>query len=135
MGWLRCQSELEAITIRNALADRLRVCGLEMHPEKTKIVYCKDANRKENHPVTSFDFLGYTFRPRFSKNRRGQHFTDFSPGMSARAGKAIRQTVRSWNLQLCDGMSPAKTARLVGVKIQGWINYYGRFYILSLIHI
>ena len=131
-GLVHCQSEWEAITIRNALADRLQECGLEMHPEKTKIVYCKDGNRKENHPVTSFDFLGYTFRPRFSKNRWGQHFTNFSPGMSAGAGKAIRQTVRSWNLQLCDGMSLAEIARRVGVKIQGWINYYGRFYISAM---
>ena len=131
-GLVHCQSEWEAITIQNALADRFQECGLEMHPEKTKIVYCKDANRKENHPITSFDFLGYTFRPRFSKNRWGQHFTNFSPGMSAGAGKAIRQTVRRWNLQLCDGMSLAKIARRVGVNIQGWINYCGRFYISAM---
>ena len=68
-GLAHCRHETEAKALKDVLEMRLRECGLEMHPDKTKIVYCKDDDRREEHPVTSFDFLGYTFRPRRSKNR------------------------------------------------------------------
>ena len=99
-----------------------------MHPDKTKIVYCKDEDRTEEHPVTSFDFLGYTFRPRRSKNRYGKFFINFSPAMSAQAGKAIREEVRRWKLHLRSDKSLLDLALMFRAKIQGWINYYGRFY-------
>jgi len=114
--------------VKTALSERLRNCGLEMHPDKTKIVYCKDDDRTEKHPVTSFDFLGFTFRPRRSKNRWGKHFINFSPAMSAQAGKAIRQEVRSWKLHLRSDKSLLDLALMFRARIQGWINYYGRFY-------
>ena len=127
-GLVHCHSEAQAKTIKAALAIRLQECGLEMHPDKTKIVYCKDSDRQEEHPVTSFDFLGYTFRPRRSKNRWGKYFVNFSPAMSATAGKAIRQAVRRWKLHLRSDKSLLDLARMFKVTIQGWINYYGRFY-------
>ena len=127
-GLVHCNSEAEAMAIQKALAERLQECGLEMHPEKTKIVYCKDDNRKAEFSVTSFDFLGYTFRPRCSQSRSGKRFINFSPAMGALAGMAIRQTVRGWKLQLCTSMSLFEIARMVRAKIQGWMNYYGRFY-------
>jgi len=99
-GLVHCHNEADAKMVKDALANRLQECGLEMHPEKTKIVYCKDDDRREVHAVTSFDFLGYTFRPRRSKNRWGKYFINFSPAMSATAGKAIRQEVRRWKLHL-----------------------------------
>ena len=71
-GLAHSTSEAEAEHVRAELAARLQSCGLEMHPKKTKIVYCKDDDRRGNFPVTSFDFLGYTFRPRRSKNRHGK---------------------------------------------------------------
>jgi RNA-directed DNA polymerase len=111
-----------------ALADRLQKCGLEMHPDKTKIVYCKDDERTKEHSVTSFDFLGYTFRPRRSKNRWGKYFINFSPAMSAKAGKAMRQEVRVWKLHLRSDKSLIDLSRMFRANIQGWINYYGRFY-------
>jgi len=99
-----------------------------MHPVKTKIVYCKDDDRQETHAVTSFDFLGYPFRPRRSKNRYGKFFINFSPAMSVTAGRAIRQEVRRWKLHLRSDKSLLDLARMFRAKIQGWINYYGRFY-------
>jgi hypothetical protein len=75
-------------------------CGLELHPEKTKIVYCKDEDRRRTYPNEKFDFLGYTFRPRRSKNRKGKFFINFSPAVSDKAVKAIRAEIRSWNLHL-----------------------------------
>ena len=127
-GLVHCHSEADAKMVKDALANRLQECGLEMHPEKTKIVYCKDDDRREEHAVTSFDFLGYTFRPRRSKNKWGKYFINFSPAMSATAGKAIRQEVRRWKLHLRSDKSLLDLAHMFRAKIQGWINYYGRFY-------
>jgi len=127
-GLVHCHSEADARMVKDALANRLQECGLEMHPEKTKIVYCKDDDRREEHAVTSFDFLGYTFRPRRSKNKWGKFFINFSPAMSATAGKAIRQEVRRWKLHLRSDKSLLDLAQMFRAKIQGWINYYGRFY-------
>ena len=91
-------TETQAQEIRGAIAARLKECGLELHPEKTKVVYCKDDHRRRTYPNEKFDFLGYTFRPRRSKNREGKHFINFSPAVSDKAVKAIRAEIRSWNL-------------------------------------
>jgi len=127
-GLAHCRSLAEAEQLRATLEERLHECGLEMHPVKTKIVYCKDDDRRGSYPVRSFDFLGYTFRARRSKNKRGKHFINFSPAMSNSAGKAIRQEVRSWNIPKRSDKSIEELSRMFGAKIQGWINYYGRFY-------
>ncbi len=89
---------------------------------------CKDDDRNGDYPDTSFDFLGYTFRPRRSKNRYGKYFVNFTPAMSANAGKAIRQEVRRWRLHLRSDKSLTDLSHLFSAVIQGWINYYGRFY-------
>lgn len=127
-GLAHCCSEEEAVSLKTALGQRLKKCGLEMHPTKTKIVYCQDDLRKGNHSTTSFDFLGYTFRPRRSKNRYGKHFINFSPAMSRQAGKAIRQEVRRWNIPLRSDKSIFDLANMFRATIQGWMNYYSRFY-------
>jgi len=127
-GLVHCKSEKEAELIKAALAARLKECGLEMHPVKTKIVYCQDDDRKGKYPITSYDFLGYTFRPIRSKNRYGKYFINFSPAMSRQAGKAIRQEVRSWHIPVRSDKSIFDLANMFRAKIQGWINYYGKFY-------
>src|SRR4051794_32422307 len=91
-----CRSEEEARTLWNALEVRFRTCGLVLHPTKTKLVYCKDTNRRGDYPVQSFDFLGYTFRPRKAAWRGGRYSTSFLPAASPDALKAIRQTIRRW---------------------------------------
>jgi len=92
-GLIHCETETQAHAILAALADRLAACGLAIHPDKTHIVYCKDGSRKERHPNTKFDFLGYTFRPRVVKNRkRNSLFVSFTPAVSAKALKAMRAT-------------------------------------------
>src|ERR1700731_1007150 len=97
---VHCRTEVEAQEIRAAIALRLQECGLELHPEKTKVVYCKDDDRRRTYPHEKFDFLGYTFRPRRSKNRTGKFFVNFSPAVSDKAVKAIRVEIRSWDLHL-----------------------------------
>jgi RNA-directed DNA polymerase len=127
-GLAHCRTLAEAEQLRSALERRLQECGLEMHPVKTKIVYCKDDDRRGTFPVRKFDFLGFEFRARRSKNKHGKHFINFSPAMSSRAGKAIRQEVRSWSMPKRSDKSIEDLSAMFGAKIQGWINYYGRFY-------
>ena len=95
-----CRTETEAQEVRAAIAARMEECRLELHPEKTKVVYCKDDDRRRRYPNEKFDFLGYGFQPRRSKNRFGKYFINFSPAISDKAGKSIREEIRSWNLHL-----------------------------------
>src|SRR5438876_10170689 len=88
---IHCSSQEQAVMVRDALAARLAEVGLELHPDKTRVVYCKDADRRGDHEVTSFTFLGYTFRPRLAKNRHGKHFVSFLPAVSRDAMKAMCQ--------------------------------------------
>ena len=91
-GLVHCHTREEAEECAVCSKERFEACKLELHPEKTRIVYCKDDDRREEHPETSFDFLGYAFQPRRAKNRRGKYFVSFLPAVSPRAEKAIRQT-------------------------------------------
>jgi len=123
-----CRSREEAEDLKAALERRFAECRLELHPEKTKIVYCKEDDRRQEYPCTSFDFLGFTFRPRRSKNRWGKYFINFSPAISNKAAKAIRQEVRGWRLQLRSEKDLDDLARMFNAVIRGWVNYYGAFY-------
>ncbi|MBI3236780.1 MAG: group II intron reverse transcriptase/maturase, partial [Chlamydiales bacterium] len=97
---VHCRTEAEAHEVRAAIATRMKECGLELHPEKTKVVYCKDDDRGRRYPNETFDFLSYGFRPRRSRNRFGKYFINFSPAISDKAGKAIREEIRSFKLHL-----------------------------------
>ena len=123
-----CRTEKEAQEMWKAIAARLQSCGLELHPEKTKIVYCKDDSRKKTYPNEKFDFLGYTFRPRSSMNRKGKFFINFSPAVSNQAAKAIRDKVRSWKLPQRSDKAIEDLSRMFNPIIRGWIQYYGRYY-------
>ncbi len=123
-----CRSEHEAAKLRKVLERRFLQCGLELHAEKTKVVYCKDTNRKRNHAIQQFDFLGYCFRPRKAKWPNGSYGTSFLPAASPKALKAIRKTVRGWGLQRRSDKALDDLARMFNPYIRGWINYYGHFY-------
>jgi RNA-directed DNA polymerase len=125
---IHCASQEQARTVRDALAVRLAAVGLALHPDKTRIVYCKDADRRGDHEVTSFTFLGYTFRPRLAKNRWGKHFVNFLPAVSKDAIKAMGTEIRSWHIAKRSDKSLGDLARMYNSIVQGWINYYGRFY-------
>ncbi len=122
-----CDSEEQARSLLAAIADRLGAVGLELHPDKTKIVFCKDANRRGMAEHTSFDFLGYTFRGRLARGPRG-YFVSFSPAMSAKAKKAVGQKVRAWHLNRRTGTDLSGLAEDINPHVRGWINYYGAFY-------
>jgi len=127
-GVAHCRTRGEAEDLLEQLHRRFRECGLELHPDKTRIVYCKDDDRRGDFPETRFDFLGYTFRPRRSKSRYGKFFINFTPGVSNKACKAMRQTIRKWRLQLKPDKTLEDFSRMFNPVIRGWINYYGRFY-------
>ncbi|MBS2964561.1 hypothetical protein KGA66_16010 [Actinocrinis puniceicyclus] len=102
--------------------------GLELHPDKTRIVYCKDSNRRGGFPHIEFTFLGFTFRPRSAKNKYGVVFTAFLPAVSKAALKRMSATVRAWNLQRRSGSETADLARMINPVVRGWLAHYGRFY-------
>ena len=127
-GVIHCRTEKEAKEVLAALGKRLAELGLELHPDKTAIVYCKDANRKGSYEHEQFDFLGYRFRPRLAKNRRGQFFVGFLPAISDTAAKEIRRQIKRWRLNLHSDTDLEGLATFVNPIVRGWINYYGRFY-------
>ena len=131
---VHCGSERQARFVRDAIADRLARVGLELHPDKTRIVYCKDEDRKGSAEHTRFTFLGYEFRPRLAKNRHGKHFVSFLPAVSTDAMKAMGQQIRSWRLSRRSDKSLGDLARMFNSIVQGWINYYGRFYKSRLLY-
>jgi RNA-directed DNA polymerase len=126
---VHANSKAQAEQLPEAIRGRLAECGLELHPEKTKIVYCQDSDRKGQHEHIRFDFLGYTFRPRRAKNYRGKPFASFLPGGSNKAGQAIRATIRDGRLAATrNNQSLEDLARLVNPSVGGWVNDCGRFY-------
>lgn len=131
-GILHCTSQREAERMREHLAQRLKDCGLELHPDKTRIVYCKDSNRPGSHEYIQFEFLGYMFRPRVAWNRSGKVFTSFLPAISRAALVAIRQRIRSWRLGLKSDRTIEYLAHWINRIARGWFGYYGRFYRSSL---
>jgi RNA-directed DNA polymerase len=125
---VHCRSEKQARWIKMVIERRLNHCGLELNAEKTKIVYCKDSSRKGKYPNEKFDFLGYTFRPRLSKNRYGKFFVSFLPAVSDEAAKSMRRTIRGWRIHRMTEKSIKDLACMFNPIIRGWTNYYGQFY-------
>ncbi len=122
-----CKTEAQARRLLAAVTERFAAVGLELHPEKTKIVYCKDAIRRRNFEHTSFDFLGYTFRARVVRGPRG-YFVSFNPAISNAAMKAKNKQIRAWHLRRRSRTDLSGLAEDINPQVRGWINYYGRFY-------
>jgi group II intron reverse transcriptase/maturase len=127
-GICHCRSRAEAEGLRVAMERRFAECGLELNLQKTRVVYCKDDNRRGDYPEQKFDFLGYTFRPRTSKTWKGRYFVNFSPAISAKAARLIRETMRRWHLHRRTDKSLDDLAHMFNPMVWGWINYYGSFY-------
>ncbi len=125
---LHCRSEAQVHEMLEALSRRFTACGLSLHAEKTKIVYCKDTNRHGTHDNVAFDFLGYTFRPRLAMWKGGLFGVSFLPAASNRALKRIRRAIRHWGLQRRSDKSLVDLAHMFNPYIRGWINYYGQYY-------
>jgi RNA-directed DNA polymerase len=134
-GILHCKTLKQAELVFAKIEKRFSDCGLQMHTDKSKIVYCKDSNRQKEYHNISFDFLGFTFQPRKSQDKYGRRFVNFTPAISGNAQKTISQAVRGWHLQIKSDKSLHELSRLFNPKIKGWWNYYGRFYRSKLVSI
>ena len=127
-GLMHCRTEQEAEALKAELRARLAECHLELHPTKTKIVYCRDGKRKGTYPNVKFDFLRYCFRPRWiKKSRDNSMFCGFNPAVSPSALKAMRSTIRDLNIRRQTQLSLADIARTLNPLVRGWIEYYGRY--------
>lgn len=124
---IHCRTEKQAEFIKDQIRKRMGKCKLELHPEKTKIVYCKDNKRKKDYENTKFDFLGFTFRPRVAKNKYGELFVSFSPAISRVSAQGIKNRIRSWKLHRLIRKDLEYFAKDLNSVLRGWINYYGIF--------
>jgi group II intron reverse transcriptase/maturase len=123
-----CKSAEEARALWSALADRFAACKLVLHPQKTKVVYCKDANRRGDFLNQSFAFLGFLFRARKALGKGGRPFAGFLPAVSPKALTSISRAIRCWALHHHSDKSLQDLAKMYNPYIEGWINYYGQFY-------
>jgi group II intron reverse transcriptase/maturase len=125
---VHCRNRKQAEEVMRSIALRLAECGLTMHPEKSRIVYCKDSNRNASYPHVQFTFLGFTFRPRKAVNSQNRRFTGFMPGVSADALKRMRKEVRGWRIHRRTATTLAALAKQYNPVLRGWWNYFGEFY-------
>jgi len=131
---VHCRNEVQAHQVREAIAGRLAECGgLELHPQKTRIVYCRDRNRRGSAEHTAFTFLGYGFRARKLRTKRGDFFFGFNPAISDEAAKQIRVQIRRWRLHVRSDTTLEELAREINPVVRGWINYFGRFHPSALL--
>lgn len=125
---VHCTSQRQAALVRDAIAGRMIEVGLRLHPDKTRIVYCKDNRRRGDYSLTSFTFLGFMFRPRSAKDKHGTMFTSFLPAISKDALTTISRLVRSWRVHLRTTKTLKDLADAINPIVRGWMTYYGRFY-------
>ncbi|MFB0532569.1 MAG: group II intron reverse transcriptase/maturase [Desulfatiglandales bacterium] len=131
---VHCKSLTQATHVLNKIRERLEKCGLELNAEKTKIVYCKDSNRKAEFKYTEFTFLGYTFRARPTRSPKGRRFKSFSPAVSKGALKKMAREIRRLKIHRRTEMSIEEIAKMLNPKLRGWIYYYGKFRLVCLKH-
>ena len=125
---IHCKTQKQAEWLKDRIEERLARCRLALNREKTKIVYCKDNKRTGDYPIQKFDFLGFTFRTRRAKNRRGEYFVNFLPAVSRKAVKAMNLTLRKLGINRRTRHEIEDLARVINPIIRGWINYFGSFY-------
>ena len=125
---IHCVSRGQAEQVLAALVERMREVGLELHPDKTRIVYCQDGRRRGSYEHTAFTFLGFTFRARGARTKTGRMFLSFNPAISKDALKKLSAQVRSWKLHHRTGSTEGDLARMINPIVRGWMNYYGAFY-------
>lgn len=124
---IHCKSEKEAKEIKEALTLRMQQCKLELHPQKTRIVYCKDEDRRQEYPLTEFDFLGYTYKAVYIKCRDGRMRNNFIASASVKACKSLRDKIKELNLHKMTGSNINIIAEIINPMVRGWINYFSKY--------
>ncbi len=129
---IHCKSKVHAEQILQSIHQRLKSVGLELHPQKTKIVYCRDHRRRGNHSVVKFDFLGYSFQPRSSKSKRGGMFLGYDCAISISSRKRIADKLEALDVKKLSFKSIVGVAQYLNPMIRGWVHYYGKFKMYEL---
>ncbi|MDD7886372.1 group II intron reverse transcriptase/maturase [Flavivirga sp. 57AJ16] len=125
---VHCKSEAQAKQILNAIRERMKTVGLELYPQKTKIVYCRDYRRKGKYPINKFDFLGYSFQPRTTTSKKSNRlFLGFDCAISIGSRKRIAEKLRTLKVESLSFKSIVGVAQYLNPMIRGWVNYYGKF--------
>jgi hypothetical protein len=124
----QCRSQSQAQMLVTAIGERMEQVGLRLHPDKTRIVYCRDGRRTGSFEHTAFDFLGFTFWARAVGSRHGTVFTGFGSAVSKTAIRKTSEVVWSWRLHRRTNLTEQDLARWLNPIVAGWMNYYGRFY-------
>jgi RNA-directed DNA polymerase len=133
---VHCVTERQARYVRDAIGRRLVDIGLELHPDKTKIVYCKDRRRRQDYNQVSFTFCGFTFRPREAYDRkRKQAFTGFMPAVAPEKLTDMSRKAASWRLHRRTTLTLDDLAEDVNPVLRGWLNYFTTFYPSAVIPI
>ena len=133
---IHCRSQVEAEQTLKALDERMKACGLELHPEKTKLVYCRDYRRQDTYETVKFDFLGYSFQPRSTKSKQtGKLFLGFDCAISISSKKRINDKLEELEIDRLNFKSIVGVSLYLEPFIRGWINYYGKFRITELSHV
>ena len=117
----------QAKFILDKVRDRFSACKLEMHPVKTKIVYCKDDERKEDYPITEFEFLGYSFKQRYIRYKDGRRGMNFIATVSKSAEKSLKEKIKGMNIQRMSGSTIQMVSEAINPILRGWINYLGAY--------
>ena len=125
---VHCATRRQAEHVLAAIGERMQQVGLRLHPAKTRIVYCKDGQRRGSHEHTSFTFLGFTFRARAARGKNGKKFTSFLPAASKDAQAKMSAEVRRWRLHRRTWHTIGSLAREINPIVRGWMQYYGAFY-------
>lgn len=125
---VHCRTKRQAEFMKVMIEERLAKCKLRLHSEKTQIVYCKDGDRRDEFPTQNFDFLGYTFRARGAKNKKGNCYVSFLPAISNKAKKKIKKTIKSWRIHRITWTTLEEISKKIDPIVRGWFQYYGRFY-------
>jgi RNA-directed DNA polymerase len=129
---VHCKSRRQAALVLAGVAARMAQVGLRLHPDKTRIAYCKDSNRRGEHEHTSFTFLGYAFRPRSAQRKDGRRFTSFLPAISPEALKAKSDRLRELRIHRHTNLSLDDLAKWLNPIVAGWMHYYARYYRTAL---
>ena len=124
---IHCKSEKQAKEIKEALTLRMKQCKLELHPDKTRIIYCKDKDRTKDYPITQFDFLGYTYRAVYIKCRDGKLRNNFIASASKKACKSLRNKIKDMELHKMTGSNINIIAKIINPIVRGWINYFNKY--------
>jgi len=125
---VHCKTRRQAEEVRDGIVARMSEVGLRLHPTKTRVVYCKDSNRRGEHEHISFTFLGFAFRARKARAKGGGYFSSFQPAMSPEALKAKGERLRELRIHRRPNLSLNDLARWLNPIVAGWMNYYGRYY-------